>query len=108
MLVSVGGVRACVYSCPSYWADATTAITVYTVYGLTLLPRVPLLQLGKARTRRDIMEGWIIEGNEYQPGLLDILKAARTTEVGAQYPLHQVCHVLFSLVKCAKPSKSVK
>eukprot|EP00904_Undaria_pinnatifida_P003071 jgi/Undpi1/12765/HiC_scaffold_6.g02433.m1 len=37
-------------------------------------------ELGKARTRRDIMEGWIIEGNEYQPGLLDILKAARTTE----------------------------
>lgn len=50
--------------------------------------RLPLLccttQLGKARTRRDIMEGWIIEGNDYQPGLLEMLKAARTPEVGVR------------------------
>lgn len=50
--------------------------------------RLPLLycttQLGKARTRRDIMEGWIIEGNDYQPGLLEMLKAARTPEVGTR------------------------
>ncbi|CAM9213982.1 unnamed protein product [Laminaria digitata] len=37
-------------------------------------------ELGKARTRRDIMEGWIIEGNDYQKGLLEMLKAARTPE----------------------------
>lgn len=38
-------------------------------------------QLGKTRTRKDFLEGWIIEGSDYQPGLLDILKASRTPEV---------------------------
>lgn len=81
-----------------YWAVAS----VYCIYGIRsdFTRRIPLLQLGKARTRRDIMDGWIIEGNEYQPGLLDILKAARTPEVGAQCSIcqgSQVCSVLFSL-----------
>lgn len=40
-------------------------------------------QLGKSRTCQDLLEGWIIEGNEYQPGLLEMLKAARTPEVRA-------------------------
>lgn len=41
-------------------------------------------QLGKTRSRKDILEGWVIEGSDFQPGLLDILKASRTPEV--RYP----------------------
>ncbi|CAM9411508.1 unnamed protein product [Pylaiella littoralis] len=37
-------------------------------------------ELGKSRTRKDILEGWIIEGSDFQPGLLEILKSARTSE----------------------------
>lgn len=38
-------------------------------------------QLGKSRTRKELLEGWLVEGSDYQPGLLDILKSSRTPEV---------------------------
>eukprot|EP00903_Cladosiphon_okamuranus_P017508 g16126.t1 len=37
-------------------------------------------ELGKSRSRKDILEGWIIEGSDYQPGLLEILKSSRAPE----------------------------
>lgn len=49
------------------------------VVGFT--PRALSEQLGKTRSRKDLLEGWIIEGSDYQPGLLDILKSSRTPEV---------------------------
>lgn len=40
------------------------------------------IQLGRSRTLKDILEGWIVEGSDYQPGVIEILKSARTSEVG--------------------------
>lgn len=42
---------------------------------------LPLLQVGKARKCREILEGWAIEGTDNQPGLLKILESSRTSEV---------------------------
>ncbi|CAM9840928.1 unnamed protein product [Ectocarpus sp. 12 AP-2014] len=37
-------------------------------------------ELGRSRKCKDILEGWVIEGSDVQPGLLEILKASRTPE----------------------------
>lgn len=61
-----------------------TSFKYIVVLALVCRPTYALtyhMQVGKTRTRKDIMEGWMMEGNTYQPGLLEMLKAARTPEV---------------------------
>lgn len=37
--------------------------------------------MGKTRSPRELLEGWVIEGSDHQPGLLEILKSSKTPEV---------------------------
>lgn len=60
------------------WSSAENQTTRPTCVYLLL---AALLQLGRSRKCKDILEGWVIEGGDVQPGLLEILKASRTPEV---------------------------
>jgi hypothetical protein len=39
-----------------------------------------MLQVGKKRSRRDLLDGWVFEG-ETKPGLIEILSQPKTLQV---------------------------